>query len=94
MNDPVGTTRAMILIGLRCMIDSEIPRNSGVWRPVKMIIPEGSLLNPKLPGACGGRGATLSRIMDVLMGAEAQIVPDRMPACESGADWLISHGHQ
>lgn len=92
MNDPVGTTRAMILIGLRCMIDSEIPRNSGVWRPVKMIIPEGSLLNPKLPGACGGRGATLSRIMDVLMGAEAQIVPNRMPACESGADWLICMG--
>jgi N-methylhydantoinase B len=92
MNDPVGTTRAMILIGLRCMIDPEIPRNSGVWRPVKMIIPEGSLLNPNLPGACGGRGATLSRIMDVLMGAEAQIVPDRMPACESGADWLISMG--
>jgi len=30
--------------------------------------------------------------MDVLMGAEAQIVPDRMPACESGADWLISMG--
>lgn len=92
MNDPIGTTRAMILIGLRCMIDSEIPRNSGVWRPVNMIIPEGSLLNPKLPGACGGRGATLSRLMDVLMGAEAQIVPDRMPACESGADWLISMG--
>jgi len=92
MNDPVGTTRAMILIGLRCMIDSEIPRNSGVRRPVKMIIPEGSLLNPVLPGACGGRGATLSRIMDVLMGAEAQIVPDRMPACESGADWLICMG--
>jgi len=59
---------------------------------VKMIIPEGSLLNPILPGACGGRGATLSRIMDVLMGAEAKIVPDRMPACESGADWLICMG--
>jgi N-methylhydantoinase B len=30
--------------------------------------------------------------MDVMMGAEARIVPDRMPACESGADWLISMG--
>jgi N-methylhydantoinase B len=92
MNNPVGTTRAMILIGLRCMIDPEIPRNSGVWRPVKMIIPEGCLLNPKLPGAVAGRGATLSRLMDVMMGAEAQIVPSKMPACESGADWLLSMG--
>ena len=92
MNNPVGTTRAMILIGLRCMIDPEIPRNSGVWRPVKMVIPEGSLLNPRLPGACAGRGATLSRLMDVMMGVEAQIVPEKMPACESGADWLISMG--
>jgi N-methylhydantoinase B len=92
MNNPVGTTRAMILIGLRCMIDPEIPRNSGVWRPVKMIIPKGCLLNPKLPGAVAGRGATLSRLMDVMMGAEAQIVPSKMPACESGADWLLSMG--
>ena len=92
MNNPVGTTRAMILIGLRCMIDHGIPRNSGVWRPVKMIIPEGTLLNPRLPGACAGRGATLSRLMDVMMGAEAQIVPDKMPACESGADWLLCMG--
>jgi N-methylhydantoinase B len=94
MNDPVGTTRAMILIGLRCMIDPDIPRNSGVWRPVQMIIPERSLVNPTLPGACGGRGATLSRIMDVLMGAQAQILPGKMPACESGADWLICMGTQ
>jgi N-methylhydantoinase B len=92
MNDPIGTSRAMIFIGLRCMIDPEIPRNSGVWRPVSIVIPEKSLLNPGLPGACGGRGATLSRLMDVIMGAEAQIVPDKMPACESGADWLISMG--
>jgi len=94
MNDPIGTSRAMIFIGLRCMIDPEIPRNSGVWRPVNIVIPEESLLNPRLPGACGGRGATLSRLMDVIMGAEAQIVPDKMPACESGADWLISMGTQ
>lgn len=92
MNNPVGTTRAMVLIGLRCMIDPEIPRNGGVWRPVRMIIPEGSLLNPVLPAACAGRGATLSRLMDVMMGAEAQIVPEKMPACESGADWLICMG--
>lgn len=92
MNDPIGTSRAMIFIGLRCMIDPEIPRNSGVWRPVNIVIPEASLLNPRLPGACGGRGATLSRLMDLIMGAEAQIVPEKMPACESGADWLISMG--
>ena len=92
MNNPVGTTRAMILIGLRCMIDPEIPRNSGVRKPINMIIPEGCFLNPKLPGAVAGRGATLSRLMDVLMGAEALIVPDKMPACESGADWLLSIG--
>ena len=92
MNNPVGTTKAMILIGLRCMMDPEIPRNSGVWRAVNMIIPEGIFINPKLPGACAGRGATLSRLMDVMMGAEAQIVPDRMPACESGADWLLCIG--
>lgn len=92
MNNPVGTTRAMILIGLRCMIDPEIPRNHGVRKPINMIIPEGCLLNPRLPAAVAGRGATISRLTDVLMGAEAQILPNRMPACESGADWLLCLG--
>ena len=92
MNNPVATTRAMVLIGLRCLISPDIPRNSGVWRPVTLIVPDGNLVNPRMPAAVAGRGLTLSRIVDTLMGAEAQILPDRIPACECGSDYLVCIG--
>lgn len=92
MNNPLATTKAMILIGLRCLISTDIPRNSGVWRPVTTIVPPGTLLNPKMPAAVGGRGLTLSRLVDVIMGAEAKIAPDKIPACEQGSDFLVCMG--
>ena len=92
MNNPVVTTKAMVLIALRLLLSYDIPRNTGVWRPVKLVVPEGTVVNPRLPGAVAGRGLTLSRIVDTLMGAEAKIAPDRMPACECGSDYLFCLG--
>jgi N-methylhydantoinase B len=92
MNNPLATTKAMVLIGLRCLISTDIPRNSGVWRPVKVIVPEGTILNPILPAAVAGRGLTLSRLVDTIMGAEAKIAPHKIPACEQGSDFLVCMG--
>jgi N-methylhydantoinase B len=92
MNNPLATTKAMVLIGLRCLISTDIPRNSGVWRPVTVVVPEGTVLNPTLPAAVAGRGLTLSRLVDVIMGAEAKIAPQRIPACEQGSDFLVCMG--
>lgn len=86
--------RSRLLLPGRRFLDlsPDIPRNSGVWRAVTVIAPEGSLLNPTLPAAVAGRGLTLSRTMDVIMGAEAGIAPDRIPACEMGSDFLLCMG--
>lgn len=92
MNNPLATTKAMILIGLRCLISHDIPRNSGVWRPVKVNVPAGTILNPNPPAAVAGRGLTLSRLVDTIMGAEAKIAPERIPACEQGSDFLVCMG--
>ena len=83
----------MTLIGLRCLVSMDIPRNSGVWRPVKVIVPEGTILNPRPPAAVAGRGLTLSRLVDTIMGAEAKIAPARIPACEQGSDFLVVIGY-
>lgn len=48
---PLASLRAIIITGLRNMTDPEIPRNSGAFRPVKLIVPEGCLLNPVPPAA-------------------------------------------
>ncbi len=89
MNNPFGTTRATVMACLRYIINPDIPRNSGAFRPVKLIVPEGSLLNPRLPGACASRGATLGRETDTILGAQAKINPDRMMGCASNVDTLV-----
>ncbi|HWL71634.1 MAG TPA: hydantoinase B/oxoprolinase family protein [Geminicoccus sp.] len=63
--------------------DRAVPLNSGIFEPVTMTLPEGSLLNPVFPAAVGVRHATGNRVMDVLNGVLAAAVPDfmRAPGC-------------
>jgi len=62
----------------------DITHNSGLVRPVEVVAPRGSLLNPYPPAAVGVRAATILRVYDVTMAALAQAVSDRIPAAGSG----------
>lgn len=64
--------------------DATIPINSGLFEPVTMSIPEGSLLNPVFPAAVGVRHATGNRVNDVVTGLLCQAVPDFMRAAGCG----------
>jgi N-methylhydantoinase B len=92
LNNPFGTSRAVVMTCLRVIMDPAIPRNSGAFRPIKLVIPKGTLLNPRLPAAVASRGATISRQFDTIIGAEAQIVPQEALACSSGGDILLNIG--
>jgi len=92
LNNPYASSKAIVITALREMMDPDIPRNSGAWRPVTLIIPEGNYLNPRLPGAVASRGGTFSRQNDVMLGAQAQIRPDKIPACCSSGDSLLNIG--
>jgi N-methylhydantoinase B len=62
----------------------DITYNSGMMRPVRLIVPKGSLLNPQPRAPVGARQATMFRIPDVINGALAQAVGDELPACGAG----------
>tara|TARA_B100001964_G_scaffold244382_1_gene325638 strand:+ start:747 stop:2510 length:1764 start_codon:yes stop_codon:yes gene_type:complete len=94
INNPYASSTACIISALRFMISHDIPKNSGTWRPVKAIIPEGSVLNPKLPAAVAARGVTIGRLVDVMLGAENKIAPDKMMGCPTGVDTLLNVGGQ
>ena len=69
----------------RALIDLDIPSNSGCLVPIKVIAPEGTLVNALRPAAvAGGNVETSQRITDVLLGALAQAFPDRVPAASQG----------
>ncbi|ABG42314.1 5-oxoprolinase (ATP-hydrolyzing) [Paraglaciecola sp. T6c] len=50
-NAPGAITQAVVLYVFRCLVDSDIPLNAGCMRPLSILVPEGSMLNPVYPAA-------------------------------------------
>ncbi len=69
-NAPEPVCRAAVLFVLRCMVDDDIPLNSGCLDPVRMIVPSPSLISPLEPAAVfAGNVETSQLIVDALFGA-------------------------
>lgn len=92
INSPVPFTYAAVYTALRSVLSSDIPNAQGFTRPIEVIAPLGTIANPRPPAACGARGITGFRMIDCLMGALAQAVPERVPADGSGGSTLPSIG--
>jgi N-methylhydantoinase B len=74
---------------LRCtalaILDIDLPMNEGVFRPLSIQLPPGSLLDPPANKAvAAGNVETSQRIVDVVFGALAQALPDLIPAASQG----------
>src|SRR5262249_45273423 len=70
--------------------DRTIPLNAGVLRRVRMTLPEGSVVNPKFPAACGVRYATVLRVYDAVLGALARALPGQIPAAGGGQGCMVA----
>lgn len=92
INLPLSSTVALVNTAVRLFLDPSVPANSGVYRPLTLIAPYGTVLNTGFPGGVAGRGATLGRLWDVIVGAMAKMLPDRIPACWSELDFGICMG--
>ncbi|NEX16700.1 MAG: 5-oxoprolinase [Halochromatium sp.] len=69
-NAPAAICRAAVLYVFRSLVDDSIPLNEGCLRPIELIIPEGSMLNPRHPAAVvAGNVETSQAITDALYGA-------------------------
>ncbi len=69
-NAPSAVCRAAVLYVFRTLVEDEIPMNEGCLKPLKLIIPEGSMLNPVYPAAVvAGNVETSQAITDCLYGA-------------------------
>lgn len=73
--------------------DRTLPLNRGILRPVRVTIPEGTVLNPLPQVATGARHTTGYRVSDTVLGALSRAVPERIPAAGAGqvAIVLVSH---
>jgi len=69
-NAPLSITRAATLYVFRTLVDDDIPLNEGCLKPLQLIVPEGSMLNPRFPAAVvAGNVETSQVVVDALYGA-------------------------
>ena len=69
----------------RCLLRDDVPATAGLMRPIRVVAPSGTVVNAKPPAAvAGGNVETSQRIVDVLLKALAQAIPDRIPAAAAG----------
>ncbi|MCB0255544.1 MAG: hydantoinase B/oxoprolinase family protein [Anaerolineae bacterium] len=85
INAVYAITLSATYYAFRCLLGQDVPTNSGCLRPIRLIAPEGTLVNARRPApVAGGNVETSQRITDVLLGALAQAAPDRVPAASQG----------
>lgn len=92
INPSFPFTKACAYTALRSVMKGDIPHTDGFTRVVEVRAPLGSIMNPVFPAPCGGRGITGYRMVDCLMGALAQAVPERVTADGNGGSTLPSIG--
>ncbi|HEY0294813.1 MAG TPA: hydantoinase B/oxoprolinase family protein [Bordetella sp.] len=76
LNCPWASTVSMVMYAVKCVTASEIPSNGGCSRSLKITAPEGSVLNPKWPGAVSARHLSQQAVADVVLKAFALATPE------------------
>lgn len=85
VNSVEAITYSACFYVFRCLLADEVPATAGLMRPIRMIAPSGTVVNALPPAAvAGGNVETSQRIVDVLLRALAQALPEKIPAAASG----------
>jgi N-methylhydantoinase B len=92
INSPLPFTKSAVYACVRHLIGGDPPNNEGYFRPIEVIAPTATIVNPVMPASVAARGLTGFRVANALFGALAKIAPDRVFACEMGGDTGISFG--
>ena len=93
MNARISAARACVYYALKCIIDPDLPTNHGAYRLIDVVAEEGSLVQATFPAAvCNANILTDQRLVDVVLGALIDAVPDRLTAACSGEMNLVNLG--
>jgi N-methylhydantoinase B len=92
INNTLSFTKSASYCAIRSILPNNIPNNEGVFRAIEVTAPPGTIANNVLPAACAARGLTGFRMIDVMFGALAKMLPDKVFACSDGGNTGISIG--
>ncbi len=86
VNCPLSVTAAAVYYVFRCLLPAQAPACAGSFRPIRIHAPEGCLLNARYPAAVtAGNVETSTRIVDVILGALAKAIGEKIPAASHGS---------
>jgi len=71
-------------VAFKCLTMPDAPVNEGCFRSLKLISPEGTMLNARSPAAIGLWSIMLPTVIDTILKALATAMPDRIPAAHKG----------
>ncbi len=86
INVTMNATQASVCYSLKALLDPELPSNQGVLDAAEILAEKGTMLNGAFPAPVAARAHTCQRIVDVVFGALAQALPDRVVAAANGAN--------
>ncbi|MEJ2200951.1 MAG: hydantoinase B/oxoprolinase family protein [Desulfuromonadaceae bacterium] len=85
VNAVYAITLSAVLYCFRCLIKEDVPTNAGIARPLKILTQPGTVVDARFPAAvAGGNVETSQRIVDLVLGALAQALPEQIPAASQG----------
>ena len=94
INCPLSVTAAAVYYVFRCLMPSQTPACSGSFQNIKIIAPENCVVNASFPAAvAAGNVETSTRIVDVILGALAKALPEKIPAASHGSMNNLAMGH-
>ena len=92
INSTLSFVKSSTYLTVRCALEHDVPNNAGVYRCITVTAPEGSILNPRMPAPVAARALTGYRVVDTVMGALAQIAPEKLMAAGEGGNTVVSMG--
>lgn len=93
INCPQAVTRSAVYYCFACLLPKGVPLNGGVFRNIEVVTRPGTVVHAEYPAAVvAGNTETSQRVVDVVLGALALAVPDRIPAASCGTMSSVAFG--
>ena len=84
VNSPWACTQGGVFYTMVGIIDPDMPLNSGSFRPIRVSSREGLVTNPRPPAGVTARSQTMTKIVEAMLRAMSEVVPDRVVAGSHG----------
>lgn len=85
-NLTLNATQSAVCFSLKALLDPEVPNNQGIFDAVELRAPLGSFVNCVAPASVALRANTCQRVVDIVIGALAEALPDRIIGAANGAN--------